>query len=156
MMQSTFNLFRGLLFGLLVTLLHAGSATATTGYTVKGTNAGGTGAAASAMVTPGAGTLPGNSLADCVFNWAEISYDFFSPASTSVDLLGAYYYRYYSGSQSYLALQVSSGHLVYSGPLSGNTLLDLGAMSQFSSMAGCSSLSPFTWDQSQWDNATWN
>lgn len=77
-----------------------------------------------------------NAKSDCLFNWAESTYGFlFSPKGSPSITFGPYYLRYYSGTSSYLA--VASGSLVYLGPLSGNQLADLGAVSTWYANAGC-------------------
>lgn len=75
--------------------------------------------------------------ADKVFTWAEITYPaFFAPAnSTSLSITG-YRYRAYSGG-SFLAVNDSgTAHLYYLGPLSGNTVLDLGPLTTWLTQAG--------------------
>lgn len=77
--------------------------------------------------------------ADCVFSWAETAYpSHFSPAGAASANALDYYYRYYSGTGSFLASASRDNSLYYFGPLSQNTLLSLGAMSQWLVISGCS------------------
>lgn len=81
-------------------------------------------------------TLTGR--ADCVFGWGESAYpELFSPSGATSKTLGPYYYRYFSKTNSYLGINTSDEHLVYVGLLSGNSLLDLGALSGWLGRAGC-------------------
>lgn len=86
--------------------------------------------------TPTTSTL--NSRADCVFGWGETTYpELFSPYGAVSKALGPYYYRYYSKTNSYLGINTGDEHLVYVGLLSGNSLLDLGALTTWLKQAGC-------------------
>jgi len=77
-----------------------------------------------------------NAKSDCLFGWAETNYGtLFSPRGPLSTSFGQYYYRYYSQTNAYLA--VIAGNLVYLGPLSGNQLADLGAVSTWYANAGC-------------------
>ncbi len=77
------------------------------------------------------------SSSDCLFNWAEQHYSsLLSPAGASATL-SDYYYRYYSGTKSYLATKSSDNHLYFMGPATGNTVTDLGAVSTWLTQAGC-------------------
>jgi len=83
--------------------------------------------------TPGAST--GN--ADCLFNWAESNHpELFAPAATS-DTVAPFYYRFYSQTNAYLGTSSVDNHVYYFGPVSGNTLLDAGALSTWLVTAGC-------------------
>jgi hypothetical protein len=75
---------------------------------------------------------------DCVFNWAEATYPTHFPANgvASKNVLD-YYYRYYPTLNAYLATASRDNHVYYFGPLTQNTLLDLGALSQFQTVTGC-------------------
>jgi hypothetical protein len=76
--------------------------------------------------------------ADCVFNWGEKGYpELFSPAGAASKVLGPYYYRYYSATNSYLGISSSDEHLLYLGAMSRNALLDLGLLSNWLSQTGC-------------------
>ncbi len=85
--------------------------------------------------TPPSDTPSANQKSDCLFNWAESNYAaYFAPRGTSLSS-APYYYRYYSQTNAYLA--VSSNSLFYLGPLSGNTVMDLGAVSTWYATSGC-------------------
>lgn len=74
---------------------------------------------------------------DCFFNWAEKNYGaLFAPASTSATA-GNYYYRYYSATKSFLAIDNNTQHFAYLGPASGNSLLDMGAAANWLAQTGC-------------------
>jgi len=76
-----------------------------------------------------------NAKSDCLFDWAESSYSaLFSPKAASMSF-GPYYLRHYTGTNAYLA--VTSGSLVYLGPLSGDQILDLGLASTWYATADC-------------------
>lgn len=66
-----------------------------------------------------------NADADNLFSWAEQNFGAaFAPAHQTSEISAGYYLRYYSDSQSLLA--VKAGHLFYLGPLSNGKFLDLG------------------------------
>jgi alpha-tubulin suppressor-like RCC1 family protein len=72
---------------------------------------------------------------NCLFNWAEVNYaSWFSPRAESLST-GQYFFRRYSQTNAYLA--VSSDRFMYLGPLSGDSILDLGATSEWFSNASC-------------------
>lgn len=76
---------------------------------------------------------------DCIFNWAERTYpEFFVPAGTASANYAPYYYRYYSGTANYLATSSTDSHLLLLGPVSGNSLLDIGLITSLLTTAGCS------------------
>lgn len=105
-------------------------------YSVTGSNAGGTGNIASTSVTVTAPTFVSRS--DCLFNWAERNYpSLFAPAGAGSSTFGPYYFRYYPQTIAYLATSSADNHVYYFGPSSNNTLLDVGALSVWSSTAGC-------------------
>ena len=84
-------------------------------------------------------TGPTSSQIDCLFNWAEGNYpSLFAPASATSATLAPYYYRYYSGTGNYLATSLVDNHLWSFGPVTGNTLFDVGPLSRFLDAAGCS------------------
>jgi hypothetical protein len=92
--------------------------------------------------SPHAVTLNGSSAtpsadADKVFSWAERTYpDFFSPANGASQSITGYRFRAYNGG-GFLAVNDSGiAHLYYLGPLSGNTVLDLGLLSSWLTQAG--------------------
>lgn len=81
---------------------------------------------------------------DCFFNWAEKNYGaLFAPASTSATV-GSFYYRYYSTTKTYLAIDNNTQHFAYLGPASGNSLLDMGAAANWLAQTGCQSSSAVT------------
>lgn len=78
-------------------------------------------------------------LADCVFSWAERAFpEFFAPAVATSSTAAPYYYRYYSGTQTYLATSSADNHIWAYGPVTGNSPLDVGSMTSFLATAGCS------------------
>lgn len=76
--------------------------------------------------------------ADCIFNWAERHPEYFAPAGATSVTLTSYYYRYYSVTRNYLATSSTDNHIWLFGPTSGNNLLDVGPITSFMTMAGCS------------------
>ena len=81
-----------------------------------------------------------NSAADCLFNWAERTYaSIFSPAGATSAQYGPYYYRYYAGTQNYVAVSADDNHIWLLGPFSGGQLLDVGPFGSYASLAGCGS-----------------
>jgi hypothetical protein len=77
-----------------------------------------------------------NAQADCLFNWAEAHYaPLFAPSGTASLSFGPYYLRYYSQTKAYLA--ISGSDLYYLGPLSSDTILDLGAATTWYAAAAC-------------------
>jgi hypothetical protein len=80
------------------------------------------------------GTTP--SQPDCLFGWAELNFPgFFFPPAAASQSTGPYYYRYYAQTAAYLALV--GDRVLYLGPASGNTVLDLGVASALYASAGC-------------------
>lgn len=76
--------------------------------------------------------------ADCLFNWAERTYaTLFAPAGATSITLPPYYYRYYSQTRAYLATSSTDNHVYYLGPISGNAILDVGALSTWLATAAC-------------------
>lgn len=87
--------------------------------------------------TPGSGT-GSQSSSECVFNALEKSYPaFLSPAGGATKLAAPYSYRQYSSSQAYLAVSSSDNHVYYIGQPTGNSLADLGPLSNLKSLTGC-------------------
>lgn len=75
---------------------------------------------------------------DCIFNWAERTYQpYFSPPVATSATYAPYYYRYYSGTGNYLATSSADNHLWVLGPSFGNGLLDVGPVTSFLGLAGC-------------------
>lgn len=75
---------------------------------------------------------------DCLFNWAERTYpEAFSPAGAVSSTSAPYYYRYYSQTRAYLGRSSADNHVYYLGPLSGNSVLDVGALAGWLVTAGC-------------------
>ncbi len=78
------------------------------------------------------------SQSDCLFNWAESNYaTLFAPADALSNTSAPYYYRYYSQTQAYLGTSSADSHVYYLGPLSGNSILDVGPLSGLLMAAGC-------------------
>lgn len=76
---------------------------------------------------------------DCLFNWAERTYPaYFSPAGAASAIYAQYYYRYYPGTGNYVGASSPDNHIWVLGPVSGNNLLDVGPITGFMEMAGCS------------------
>ena len=100
----------------------------TTAYTVAGINSGGTGGAVSATVTV---TVPTSALVgevEKVFVWVERTYASILGRGQSTQAIPGYWYRSYTNGQ-FLAINDSGNpNLYYLGPLSNNTLLDLGSL----------------------------
>lgn len=75
---------------------------------------------------------------NCLFNWAEKNYaQYFQPASATSATYAPYYYRYYSGTGNYLAVSSADKHVWVLGPGFGNSLLDVGAVTNFLGASGC-------------------
>jgi len=75
---------------------------------------------------------------DCLFNWAEQQYSsFLAPSGSTSATAGNYYYRHYTGTNSYLATSSTDNHLYYLGPATGPAPFDLGAVSGWLTQAGC-------------------
>lgn len=110
------------------------------GYTVSACDTAGNCSAQSAAVSA---TMQNNATsvnqkADCLFNWAESNYaSLFAPRGTQSQSLGQFYLRYYSQTNAYLGIASDTTHLYYLGPLSANSLLDLGPVSTWFATAGC-------------------
>lgn len=78
------------------------------------------------------------SSSDCLFNWAEQQYaSFLSPSGATSATAGNYYYRHYTGTNSYLATSSTDNRLYYLGPATGPAPFDLGAVSTWLTQAGC-------------------
>lgn len=77
-----------------------------------------------------AATPAANDDSDLIFNYAEATYpQFLAPAGAVSQTAGDYYYRYYAGTNAYLA--TANGRFLYLGPASNNQILDLGASSEW-------------------------
>lgn len=77
---------------------------------------------------------------DCLFNWAEQIYPAELPVAGAVisTLVSApYTYRHYPSANSYLAVSSQDSHLYYLGPITNNTIADLGLASTWYTQAGC-------------------
>ncbi len=74
--------------------------------------------------------------ADCLFNWAEANYATALNPAGMINAVGeGYVYRYYPGSNSYLGVKLSDGHVHYLG--ADGQLDDLGHRSAWQTTAGC-------------------
>ena len=78
------------------------------------------------------------SSADCLFNWAEMSYaTLFAPVGASSASAAPCYYRYYSQTHAYLATSSADNHVYYLGPVSSNAILDVGTLSTWQATSKC-------------------
>lgn len=94
------------------------------------------GTASASVTTPSSAVT--QTQTDCVFSWAERTYaELFVPAGATSKTLDKYYYRYYATTNSYIARDLVGDSLLYLGPLSGNQVLDVGALSGWVTQAGC-------------------
>ncbi len=76
---------------------------------------------------------------DCLFAWAERTYpQFFAPAGAASAVFSTYYYRYYPDTGNFLATSSVDSRLYALGTVTGGNLLDLGLLTNFLSVAGCS------------------
>lgn len=71
--------------------------------------------------------------ADKVFDWAERTFpQYFSPGGSSSASKSGFRLRYYSGTNSFLGVnETGTPHFYYLGPVSGNTVVDLGLLSDW-------------------------
>ncbi len=77
------------------------------------------------------------SSSDCVFNWAEKNYaSLFSPAGASSQTQTSYYYRYYTGTKSYMGVNSTDNHVYYLSTAGGNPQ-DVGPLTDYMKKAGC-------------------
>lgn len=75
---------------------------------------------------------------DCLFTWGENRYpEYFSPPQAASQFQHGYYLRYYRITDAYLGVSIQDGHLYYYGPLSNQTLRDLGDAREWFKTAGC-------------------
>ncbi len=73
---------------------------------------------------------------DCLLNWAEANYpSLFSPAGTKNTVGSGYIYRYYSGTNAYVGVSLSDGHVYYMGP--DGKISDQGALTTWRATSGC-------------------
>jgi hypothetical protein len=80
-----------------------------------------------------------SSIADCMLNWAERTYpQFFSPAGATSATLPPYYYRFYSGTQNYVATSSADDQVYVLGPMSGNAVQPVGSFATYLPVSGCS------------------
>lgn len=111
-------------------------------YTVSACDAAGncspqTAGASTSTNAPASVPTGTNAKSDCLFNWAETNFgSLFAPSGTRSQSFGPYYLRYYTQTNSYLA--VATDRLYYVGVLSSSTLLDLGPIVTWYGSAGCS------------------
>lgn len=85
---------------------------------------------------PGAYTVTRPSLSDSdrIFNWLESMFpDIINPSGRESQVLGGYYYRYYTGTCAYVA--VYQEMLYYLGEVSGWQIIELGSINYFIQMA---------------------
>ena len=75
---------------------------------------------------------------DCIFRWAEGSFaQYFAPAGAVSQTALPYYYRYYLGTQNYLATKLVDQRLYAAGLSTAGTIVDLGPISGLLSTSGC-------------------
>jgi hypothetical protein len=75
---------------------------------------------------------------DCVFDWLESTYPtLVMPKKTASQSFGNYYFRYYTSSNAYVALNAADNHLYYLGAASNQSLADLGSITSWQTKAGC-------------------
>ncbi len=73
---------------------------------------------------------------DCLFGWAERNYpQLFSPAGTTSQTSGLYYYRYYHYTNSYIGVSSANSDVYYLGP--NGKLQDVGRLSDWLVTSGC-------------------
>jgi uncharacterized protein (DUF1800 family) len=70
--------------------------------------------------------------ADGLMDWAQQVYPDFFPGSAATQVFEPYLYRYYSASGNYLG--VAGGRVYVLGPVSDGTLLDVGALADFTAL----------------------
>lgn len=75
---------------------------------------------------------------NCFFDWAERSFPgLFAPAGAATRVWESNDYRHYAGTQSYLIRSPASEHLYYLGPVTGQSVVDLGPLPNWLAAAGC-------------------
>ena len=81
---------------------------------------------------------PSAATSDCLFNWVERIYpQYFSPAGGASASFAPYYYRYYSDTANYLATSSADNHIWMLGPSTGNSVFDVGAITNYLTLAQC-------------------
>lgn len=79
-----------------------------------------------------------SSRTSCFFDWAELAYPhIFNPRAKGLDSYADFSFRYYSGSQAFLAEKSGDGHMYYLGPLTDQSLRDLGPAVDWFDLSGC-------------------
>lgn len=85
------------------------------------------------ILSTAAVALPAN---DCLFNWLEDNYPAYVSPNRPASLTSSpFYFRYYTGTNSYIGVSSADAHLYYSSASAG--LLDLGLAATWSMQAGC-------------------
>lgn len=75
---------------------------------------------------------------DCLFDWAERNHrQLFAPAGSATLSWESYAYRYYPLTGNYLGWSARDDHVYVLGPVSGQALLDVGALAGWLVSAGC-------------------
>lgn len=83
-------------------------------------------------------TPTSTSKVDCLYHWAEQNYpQAFAPQAVSSQILLGYYFRYYAGTNTYIAYATGNDRIYYVGPLSNNSVLDLGPVGGLLSASAC-------------------
>ncbi len=81
--------------------------------------------------------LPSNP-ADCLFNWAEQTFAaFFAPAGAASTNLSPFYYRFYAGTSTYLAVSSADNAVWAMGPATGGRASKIGPTADLLAAAGC-------------------
>lgn len=89
-------------------------------------------------ITPDGFYSASTSQSDCVFDWLESTQPtFVMPKKTASQSFGNYYFRYYTNSNAYVALNAADNHLYYLGAASNQTLADLDNIAGWQTKASC-------------------
>lgn len=78
-----------------------------------------------------------NSSTECFFNWAETKFPDYFPPSPATQTLSTYSYRQYKSNNAILAVANDTQQVLYSGPLSNGSILNLGKLSEWLASASC-------------------
>ena len=76
---------------------------------------------------------------DCLFNWGERTFpQYFAPAGAASAKFPPYYFRFYPGTATYLAISSADDHVWVQGQVSDGNPLDVGPAASFLAASGCS------------------
>ena len=139
---TAYKIYRGgtaiATLGVVTTYADTGLSAATGySYGVAACDAAGNCSAQSALAsatTQQANVINPSQQADCFFGFAETNYPTIFGPPTQSQSISPYYFRFYAPG-TYLA--IASNKLLYFGPLTQNTLLDLGDITTWYQTAGC-------------------